>query len=676
MFKSRVSTLLQEKGFETEQISLLLNDVHRRFEHQIPASGNTKGKYLEPTLASDPLSSRYDKPSRTRFLCLPYFQLRQLPTHSLSIVSEIHTTRTLLETQYPSTSAKRDLQQAVCHFDYTPKRHCFHVPQLWCLIIDNRFLITSGSLSKEETQSQVADITLQSAADMTSRYLHLSDESGRRWLLPLSSCQSWTEFIAHLTSQDARFAKNYVVIYNQSVQGPENWANLIAIARNKIVQLKIGTRDHWQDRRKKHSLRDWLEPSYESGSSASETRQPKLRFGVERNISTPIDTSAGSVPVVTGWKEATDGLTENISRQSVAPQDSDRTAARKPHASIQAGHFGDLTVMAVSRQAFHLFYWLSATPAPSQDNGALSEKPPLVSGAEQPHDNTTFGVNIKKLDTAMKELTALIERNLEPVSTDAARIPETRGLPVECMPRTLEEVETKLDKIRSSCTNTVNALEMPSKDTHKAIPERYSEHISDGQRPSALPKDGTDRDRIRRKRCQMIVRLAKQVYKFLLPLENPLIESPATAKFWGTVYWYLENPDAEGSDRILSYATRDDLKGHLQKIADTLQYGPPPQDIQIPNELRRLGDELIGIFLWGTSKKPRKSLSTRFQRVYVLLRAGQNKLLYLMAPQDLYTMEAVLPIGIASLLINKLVKDITSDAPDIVTTYYDYMLRL
>ena len=53
-------------------------------------------------------------------------------------------------------------------------------------------------MSKNETQQQVADLTVDSAADAISRYLHVADASGRRWLLPLSDCQSWTVSRSHV----------------------------------------------------------------------------------------------------------------------------------------------------------------------------------------------------------------------------------------------------------------------------------------------------------------------------------------------------------------------------------------------------------------------------------------------------------------------------------------------
>lgn len=135
-----MSTLLRGTRYKPDQASLLLNEVRRKFEHQIPTSGNTKGKYLEPTVTStDPASSRQkgNTSSRIQFLCIPYFHLKHFTTHRFSVTSDIHPIRTLLQIQHPSTSPKRDMQQAVCQLDYTRKRHCFHVPQLWCLMIDN-----------------------------------------------------------------------------------------------------------------------------------------------------------------------------------------------------------------------------------------------------------------------------------------------------------------------------------------------------------------------------------------------------------------------------------------------------------------------------------------------------------------------------------------------------------
>ena len=210
--------MLSTRRYDPKQVSRLLHEVRQKCEHQISTSGNTKGKYLDPIFAAT-------KPSRTpgtgkrtlsvQFLCIPYFLLQHLPSLDTSTSSEMHLLRTLLQTQYPSTSGKRELQQVVCQLDRAGRRQGFYVPQLWCLIIDNgeivhslyiisyaaelirhtELLITSGPLSKDEARLYITDPGI-SSDDQTppesSNFLHVSDADGRCWLLPLSECQSWT----------------------------------------------------------------------------------------------------------------------------------------------------------------------------------------------------------------------------------------------------------------------------------------------------------------------------------------------------------------------------------------------------------------------------------------------------------------------------------------------------
>lgn len=135
-----MSTLLSSRRYDPKKVSHLLHEVSRNFEHQISSSGNTKGKYLDPIFAATKPSNSHGKgerPSRVQFLCIPYFLLQHLPALATSMSSEMHPLRTLLQTQYPSTSAKRELQQVVCQLDRAHRRQGFCVPQLWCLIIDN-----------------------------------------------------------------------------------------------------------------------------------------------------------------------------------------------------------------------------------------------------------------------------------------------------------------------------------------------------------------------------------------------------------------------------------------------------------------------------------------------------------------------------------------------------------
>ncbi|KAI4273932.1 MAG: hypothetical protein L6R38_006227 [Xanthoria sp. 2 TBL-2021] len=368
-------------------------------------------------------------------------------------------------------------------------------------------------------------------------------------------------------------------------------------------------------------------PERESDSSSSGTRHPKLDFIIEGKKSDLTGKVASPPPASTGSKEVVYHSTDLTKTQAVDAQESGPTEGQKTHSSTKTWQSGDDTTISVSRQIFHLYYWLSAVPTSSTDEFILNNETHHASTEsvpEQLQNRTMFDVDLKKFNGHLEETTAYIRRDIDPVSFDPSYNLEVRGCPVNCLPRSLEDVEMRMAEIRSSCTTTDKTQIRSTAGSHVTRRLVWAEDSSDdAQDPSGLPRDDLESKQAQKKRCQRIVRLAKQVYQFLLPLRDPSFESWVTTKFWGAVYWYLENPEAEGTECILDNAIRHDLKGKLSAIAEHLQYGPHPGTIQI---LGQLGP--------------------------------------------------VLPVGLVALLVNRLMKDITKDAPDIVTTYYDYMLRL
>lgn len=98
-----------------------------------------KGRYME----GDGLEAVYSnqtsegsESSAVLVLSIPYFALQKYIPNNLSESSPGHFSRTLLQSIYSSTQEERDMQQAVCQLDGTPKGHCFAVPQLWCCIFN------------------------------------------------------------------------------------------------------------------------------------------------------------------------------------------------------------------------------------------------------------------------------------------------------------------------------------------------------------------------------------------------------------------------------------------------------------------------------------------------------------------------------------------------------------
>ncbi|KAL9589518.1 MAG: hypothetical protein Q9203_001688 [Teloschistes exilis] len=121
----------------------LLRRVQQDYEHQSPSSTtSSRGRQLQPNFTQQkPRRGGYSGKKRRRapsyFFCMPYFSLEPLAAHQFSVTSNSHPMRTLVQTQYPSASPERDLQQAIRKMGYAKDRECFHVPQLWMLVIDS-----------------------------------------------------------------------------------------------------------------------------------------------------------------------------------------------------------------------------------------------------------------------------------------------------------------------------------------------------------------------------------------------------------------------------------------------------------------------------------------------------------------------------------------------------------
>lgn len=236
--------------------------------------------------------------------------------------------------------------------------------------------------------------------------------------------------------------------------------------------------------------------------------------------------------------------TDLTKTQAVDAQESGPTEGQKTHSSTKTWQSGDDTTISVSRQIFHLYYWLSAVPTSSTDEFILNNETHHASTEsvpEQLQNRTMFDVDLKKFNGHLEETTAYIRRDIDPVSFDPSYNLEVRGCPVNCLPRSLEDVEMRMAEIRSSCTTTDKTQIRSTAGSHVTRRLVWAEDSSDdAQDPSGLPRDDLESKQAQKKRCQRIVRLAKQVYQFLLPLRDPSFESWVTTKFWGAVYWYLE----------------------------------------------------------------------------------------------------------------------------------------
>jgi hypothetical protein len=92
---------------------------------EIPLKSFNKKMEADPTLGS------------ARWICIPYFSLEQYSGLLSASNLSLFPAQTLLQAQYSRNNVQRDMEQAVCQLGHAKRGECFHISQLWCVVIDN-----------------------------------------------------------------------------------------------------------------------------------------------------------------------------------------------------------------------------------------------------------------------------------------------------------------------------------------------------------------------------------------------------------------------------------------------------------------------------------------------------------------------------------------------------------
>ncbi|KXX81345.1 Magnesium transport protein CorA [Madurella mycetomatis] len=158
---------------------------------RLPSSSNPGGQTFVPRTVT--------------WICLPYFTLERYSGLLAADNPRLFPIQTLLQAQFAGTTRERDLQQAVVQRKGSPEV-CFHIAQLWCLILDN--CTSPAGWSNEPTRMSEHDLCSGSIYGVTDSPQGLSTLKPEPtllvryrgdvvWSIPAAECQSWFSFLAH-----------------------------------------------------------------------------------------------------------------------------------------------------------------------------------------------------------------------------------------------------------------------------------------------------------------------------------------------------------------------------------------------------------------------------------------------------------------------------------------------
>ncbi|PCD22539.1 hypothetical protein FGRA07_03909 [Fusarium graminearum] len=200
---SRISGLSE---LEKKAISRLRADVKRNCVKTRTNPKGAKVGYLEPKCIEVSLKSlKHETPTTetvsgsARWICIPYFSLEQYSGLLAATSSSLFPAQTLLQFQYSRNTAARDMEQAVVQLGNAERGECFHISQLWCLIIGNSLIVTCGTMTREDLNGQAIEIKEHPARILTTeRQGKILVEYGDSvvWSFGVEECQTWFAFLS------------------------------------------------------------------------------------------------------------------------------------------------------------------------------------------------------------------------------------------------------------------------------------------------------------------------------------------------------------------------------------------------------------------------------------------------------------------------------------------------
>ena len=353
--------------------------------------------------------------------------------------------------------------------------------------------------------------------------------------------------------------------------------------------------------------------------------------------------------------------------------------------NLATSHLRAVKDKSKSPKRFHSFLWLAATqyrPSASQglDRNARNSTQNTSDEARSMKSGGFF-VDWARVEDSLTDMHSYLCTSQFKKSREYKRCPSS----------TMGEVDTIIEQLKQEVP------EPKKKDSrHRS---RASSHDDSDDSESGIKSREQIRDEIqsleherRMREKKKLVRISKTLFEFFLPLE---FSSEMISKYWGAVQLLLQVRSCSRDDKRLhayffakdekklskcmrSFESADvnDVKG-FGRIVSALSpsEAPSPHQLTLPHGWIEAWPHLVMFFTLSTVKQYSEA-TYELIKFRQLVHGGWADLLKTLAPQSIHRQEAVLPLGITSLVIRNLLEDVTLGLPDIASIYSESLDKL
>ncbi|KAI1327452.1 hypothetical protein F5Y16DRAFT_372060 [Xylariaceae sp. FL0255] len=247
-FWHEISGITNLTKAEMSGIKKLLQDVRGRDIRQIVSIHGThkvmrteglKTRRLQPQSTGASTTSRH---GTVHWINLPFFELKKYSSEKLK--SDLFPSQTLTQVDYSQHLMARDMQQAVRQINEGPEDHCFHISQLWAIVINNSLLVTCSTMSDKLGDDRIEMKNVppeEKGGDGDELRIQVEYRENTLWALPLRECSTWFEFITHFWEF---WPENIQFYRNGKLLTSNDWTDIVESAQhgNSKVLLEAMTK--------------------------------------------------------------------------------------------------------------------------------------------------------------------------------------------------------------------------------------------------------------------------------------------------------------------------------------------------------------------------------------------------------------------------------------------------
>ncbi|KAI5867033.1 hypothetical protein GGS23DRAFT_301604 [Durotheca rogersii] len=231
---------------ERNGFARLLSGVKKSCVKSRPTSKGSSARHMDPRqicmMIPPDGRSKNQAPNSFTWLCIPYFSLEKYSGLLSASTASSFPIETLLQSEYSRTTREREMQQVVCQNGEAPSGTCFHIAQLWCIVLNNSLLITCGRMSASTLRSDLVRVVTVPPKEPQGRWktIYVKYSDAVLWAFPLEACSTWFDFIMHFREFWPRPVKIY---HRDHILVASDWpriANLVKTVNSKVtLELRL-----------------------------------------------------------------------------------------------------------------------------------------------------------------------------------------------------------------------------------------------------------------------------------------------------------------------------------------------------------------------------------------------------------------------------------------------------